>query len=438
MRGVSALLEIHGLALQRAGGFACRLPELCLRAGECASLVGPSGSGKSSLLRAMFGLRCGDGVRVTGETRAFGEPWPLDPKGASTLLRTRVAFVAQDARAAMDPTATVAAQIARAAGCDVPAAAAALAAFGVPAGRRHPHASSGGELQRALFAVATLRGAALMACDEPTAHLDDASCMAVANAIATHCARGGAAIVATHDERLLAALPTRRHVAHEGAFVEGAPAATPWPSMRAAMPRADEPVLTAKGLAVRRGDATVFSGIDVALLAGRSLAVCGPSGVGKTTLARALVGRIQVDQGSVVRRPGCGLVALVSQDAAGSLTPGRTLRSLATETSVEQMDVAAIAQELGLADAQLDADVSSLSGGEARRGALLRALCADPSVLVLDEPTESLDRESALRVARALRRRCEERRMAVACVTHDREFATSFGDELLELRGNTA
>ena len=95
MRRVTALLEIRGLALQRAGGFACRLPELCLRAGECASLVGPSGSGKSSLLRAMFGLRCGDGVRVTGETRAFGEPWPRDPKGSSTLLRTRVAFVAQ-------------------------------------------------------------------------------------------------------------------------------------------------------------------------------------------------------------------------------------------------------------------------------------------------------------------------------------------------------
>lgn len=434
MRGVSALLEIHGLALQRAGGFSCRLPELRLLGGQCAALVGESGSGKSSLLRAAFGLRCGDAT-TAGEVRAFGQTWPRDPAIVRGMLSRRVAFVAQDARAALDPTATVAAQVARATHHTEAEADAALVALGVVAGARHPHMASGGELQRALFAVASLRGAELLVCDEPTAHLDDASCAVVANAIASHCARGGAALVATHDERLLASLPVRRFVARDGAFVEGAAAPTAWPSLRAANPSSDEPLLVGRGLAKRHDGRTVFSGLDVALVAGRSLAVCGPSGVGKTTLARALVGRIAVDEGTVVRQPGCGLVTMLSQDAAGSLTPGRTLRSLATETCVKGCDIASIAEELGLADAQLDAPVASLSGGEARRGAVLRALAAGPAVLVLDEPTESLDRDSAVRVARALRRRCDERRVAIACVTHDREFAASFGDDVLELGG---
>jgi ABC-type sulfate/molybdate transport systems ATPase subunit len=66
---------------------------------------------------------------------------------------------------------------------------------------------------------------------------------------------------------------------------------------------------------------------------------------------------------------------------------------------------------------------------------VLRALAAAPEVLVLDEPTESLDRDSAVRVARALRRRCEEQGVAIACVTHDRAFAASFGDAVLEMGG---
>ncbi len=435
---MAATLEIHGLSLRRVGGFGCRLPLLSISKGEAVALVGASGSGKSSLIRAILGLRCGVGHTVEGEVQAFGQPWPRDAELARLLLRTRVTFLPQDARAALDPTASIVNQIARATGRSQADAIAALAALGVAAGLRYPHAASGGELQRALMAMATMRGASLLVCDEPTAHLDDTSCMAVVAAIAAHCGRGGAALVATHDERLLTALPVRRLVEHEGAFVERMPAAPAWPVLSAARQQTSEPRLTGAGLAVRRGGATLFSGVDVALVAGRALAVCGPSGVGKTTLARALVGRIPVDEGKIERRPDCGLVALVSQDAAGSLTPGRTLRSLAEETRGRDVDVAMLAQELGLAAARLDAPVESLSGGEARRGALLRALAAGPDVLVLDEPTESLDRDHALRVARVLRRCCDEGRIAIACVTHDRDFAASFGDDVLDLRGRPA
>jgi peptide/nickel transport system ATP-binding protein len=433
---VTAVLEIRELALRRADGFACELPQLTLRRGECVALVGPSGSGKSSLLRAAFGLPNGRCVHRGGEVTLLGERFvPCSPL-AQKSLATHIAFLAQDARAALDPTASMAAQIARAANATLLDASAALLRLGVDAAHRAPHAVSGGEAQRAMFAVAQLRRAPLWVCDEPTAHLDDAACAIVAAAIAAHCEASGAALLATHDTRLLRALSCRTLHSEGGTFASNVDRAAPWPTLRAASRDEAEPLILATQLLARRGGRVLFSHLDLQAKAGRVLAIRGASGVGKTTLGRMLARRVRPDSGSVEWRIGDGLVAMVSQDAGGSLTPSRTLRSLARETKHGDVDLDAIANELALPIACLDRDTRELSLGEQRRGALLRALAADPKALVLDEPTASLDRDSAERTARAIRRRCDERGCAVVCITHDDALAASLADEQITLDGN--
>ena len=431
---VRPVLDIRELVVQREG-FACALPSLALVRGETAALVGPSGCGKSSVLRAMFGLPNGRCATARGVVECNGTRWPADADAARRLLRDNVSFFAQDAKSALDPVATIVAQLARASGrseneCDV-----ALRGLGVEAGRRHPHAVSGGEAQRAMFALAALRGAELLVADEPTAHLDDVACARIAEALAAHCARGGATLLATHDPRLLAALPMRQFVFDGGSFREGCSGPKPWPSLSAASMSGSEAVLVAEQVAVQRDGRTLFRGVSATARAGRVLAVVGASGVGKTSFAQALVGRVLPSEGRVERRVR-GLVAYVSQDARGSLTPSRTLRSLAMETKADGVDLEQLAKELALPTSTLDKTAAQLSGGEQRRGAILRALAAAPAALVLDEPTASLDRDSAERVARLVRKQCEDRGLAVVCITHDESFAASLGDERLELRGS--
>src|SRR5262249_38160931 len=152
-------------ALRSADGFAAALPHLRLLPGRAAALFGPSGSGKSSLLLALFGLGRGGGPRASGRVQLFGRgtsDWAADrPPARRQPLRQRVAWVMQDAAAALDPLLPVGQQIERAAGCTEAAGIAALAALTVADAaavwRRLPHQISGGQAQRVLLAVALLR-----------------------------------------------------------------------------------------------------------------------------------------------------------------------------------------------------------------------------------------------------------------------------------------
>ncbi|WP_280318593.1 ABC transporter ATP-binding protein [Nocardia wallacei] len=184
-------------------------------------------------------------------------------------------------------------------------------------------------------------------------------------------------------------------------------------------------VLSVTGLGVSIGRRVVLEGIDLRVRAGESVAVAGPSGAGKSTLARAVVGLRRAAAGEVRVS---GRVALVPQDSAGSLNPRRTVaqtlsRPVRRHHGGRGPAVAAeIARLLGTVE--LDSELAQrypheLSGGQRQRVALARALALRPAVLVCDEITSALDRDTADAIMTLLDGLRREQQLALLVITHD-------------------
>ncbi len=183
--------------------------------------------------------------------------------------------------------------------------------------------------------------------------------------------------------------------------------------------------------------------LDVAV--GARVAVLGPSGCGKTTLLRCLAG-LETPRGGTIRigdravfdgrervRPSERKIGFVFQDAA--LWPHMTaVEHLRFVDPASSRDAAIeMLRRVGL-EAHADRRPATLSGGEAQRLALVRALAGAPEVLLLDEPLSSLDVPLRDELALLIHRLCEERSMTLMVVTHDRQEALTMGDELVVMR----
>ncbi|MFC3891230.1 ATP-binding cassette domain-containing protein [Lentzea rhizosphaerae] len=183
---------------------------------------------------------------------------------------------------------------------------------------------------------------------------------------------------------------------------------------------------------------SLFAGLDLTVAQGEIVGIVGPTGTGKTTLLRLLLGDVRpgvrmtagqllwhgepVALGSrAARRWRRRHVGLVPQDPATTLDPLRRIGSVAP---------ADVLARLGL-----PADVArrrphALSGGQAQRVVLARALAADPELLLLDEPTSGLDAQTRHLVTEEL----TSRRPSTVIVTHDLRWAVSVCDRVVELR----
>jgi len=172
-----------------------------------------------------------------------------------------------------------------------------------------------------------------------------------------------------------------------------------------------QPVLfSLEEVTVRRGGTLLLDRVTCQIPAGACTAVTGPSGSGKTTLLR-LLNRLEEPDAGQVRLDGRPLpdldvlalrrqVALVAQ--APVLLTGQVLDELrAGQPSLDEGQAAGLLDRVSLPIAMLGRGTAGLSGGEAQRLCLARALAAGPQVLLLDEPTSALDAVSALAVEQA-------------------------------------
>lgn len=186
----------------------------------------------------------------------------------------------------------------------------------------------------------------------------------------------------------------------------------------------------ALGVTRRFDDRVVLDGLDLLIPPAHFVALIGRSGSGKSTLLRALAGLDDGVEGSlrVPRRRG-----VVFQNAR--LLPWK--RVLANVTygleGADAKDQAQVAlDEVGLAE-RVDAWPVTLSGGEAQRAALARALVRQPELLLLDEPFGALDALTRIKMHGLLLELCRRHRPAVLLVTHDVDEAIRLADRIVVL-----
>jgi thiamine transport system ATP-binding protein len=205
-------------------------------------------------------------------------------------------------------------------------------------------------------------------------------------------------------------------------------------------------VLEIERVTVRFGERTVLHDVGLRAETGEIVALLGPSGAGKSTLLRVIAGLLVPDRG-LVRLDGADVsnvpahrrrIGMMFQDE--QLFPhldvaanvGFGMRMRGAPAAAIRTKVAELLAAVGLAGFE-HRRVTNLSGGEAKRVALARALAADPAVLLLDEPLTGLDRELHDRLMHDLAALLRSAGTTAVLVTHDRDEAATIAHRTITL-----
>ena len=425
--------------------------DLDVAAGEVVLLEGPSGGGKSTLLRALCGLVPHfHGGRFSGSVVIDG----IDTLATSPARICRVAgmvFQDPESQAVLGAVERDVAFGLESAGVDPALIPARVDEALEMAGAAHLRGRaittlSGGERQRVALAAVLAPGPRLLLLDEPTSQLDEAGAEALLATLRRLTDAGAGIVLGEHRHDRGRPVADRLVAVRDGRIAtpaEPAPAnARPEPARRG-IARA-----RLEGIHASHPGREVLRGVDLTLCAGEITALAGPNGCGKTTLLRVLAGLHQPDAGAVVldraevtdqpaerRFPALGMVG---QDPGRHLLTERVhdevalaLARLPLARAERRVRVARALEELGLAGLA-DQHPLDLSVGQRERVALAAILVAEPGVIVLDEPTRGMDPEGAAALGALLRRRADEG-AAVLVATHDPGFARAVADRHLIL-----
>jgi polar amino acid transport system ATP-binding protein len=194
-------------------------------------------------------------------------------------------------------------------------------------------------------------------------------------------------------------------------------------------------LLDVRSLEVRRGGRTIVSGVSFGASAGDIVALMGASGGGKTTILRAIAGLDPIVSGTVAIRRPVGMVFQFHHLFANMtvhknvwLAPVHVFRR---QRAAAEQHARELLASLGVGE-RASAMPHELSGGEAQRVAIARALAIEPPVLLMDEPTASLDPARRGDLAATLRRLAADGR-AIVVATHDADFARACAHRVLSV-----
>lgn len=469
------ILEIKGLRLESiAGSVIVDNVDVRVNKGEVLGLIGESGAGKSTIgLSSMCYARAG--VHIAGGEVNLGgvNIRALDADGRRSMRGKRIAYIAQSATAAFNPAHTLMDQV-----CEAPLihklmnrteaeawARQLFKALDLPDpenfGARYPHQASGGQLQRAMAAMAMSCRPDVLILDEPTTALDVTTQIEVLILLKSLIHQyNTAAIYITHDLAVVAQVADRIKVLRHGKEVEegltsqilhnakqdytarlvavrGAAA-----SERAAQNTVkDTTVLSIKDCHAYYGAFHVVKGVSLDVKLGETVAVVGESGSGKSTLARIVTGLLPPRSGEIIFQ-GKALprslkerskelkqrIQLVYQIPDVAINPRQSLMEIVgrpvqfyfgsgrkemQERARELMRLVELPEEF------LSRRPGQLSGGQKQRVCIARALAAKPDMIILDEPTSALDPLVAEEILTLLRKLQRELNLSYILITHD-------------------
>ena len=475
-----------------------------IKPGEVVAVVGESGSGKSVTSSTAMGLMS-DNATVSGRVFLDGtEITDLSPAKLRSLRGDEISMVFQEPMTALNPVLKVSDQLVealqvhnKAFGREALAQAVRLLQeVGIPDAEQriyeYPHQFSGGQRQRIVIAIAIACNPKVIIADEPTTALDvtvQADILDLLRRLKDELNTG--ILLITHNVGVVADMADRVVVMFQGEVVESGPAEQillepehPYtkrlleavPTLREAEIEVNEPApaagedsalpsvdpgaqlsLQAKDLALaykKKGRSIrVVEGVNFAVARGEILGLVGESGSGKSTVAKAVLGLLEVEEGELLVR-GQNLPALpraqqkalrreigvVFQDPAASLDPRFPIGEIITEPMVvhkvgTSKDRIARAEELldavKLPRTVINRYPHELSGGQRQRISIARAMALSPSILIADEPTSALDVSVQARVLDMFVDLQEQYDFACLFVTHDLAVVDQLADQIM-------
>ncbi len=470
---------------------------LTVNAGETLALVGESGSGKSvTALSVLRLLPSPPAVYSHGDILFQGQS--LLHADETALRRVRgndIAMIFQEPMSSLNPLHTVEKQLLEvltlhrgmrgdAARAEVLAS---LDRVGIRQARSRlkdfPHQLSGGERQRVMIAMALLTRPKLLIADEPTTALDVTVQAQILRLLADLRREMGMALLfITHNLNIVRRLADNVAVMKDGKCVEISPCQTLFTAPRhdytrrllAAEPGGSPrpvaagaaPLLTVSGLgvtfSVQRGllrravtEKRVLNGVAFTLRRGESLGLVGESGSGKSTMALAVLRLLKSDgeiwfdnqplhqfnrrQMLPIRRR----IQVVFQDPNSALNPRLTVAQIVVEglrvhyhyTPAEQEQrVISALREVGLDPDTRHRYPDQFSGGQRQRIAIARALILQPDLVILDEPTSSLDRSVQAQILQLLKSLQEKHQLTYLFISHDLQVVRAMCHQVMVLR----
>ncbi len=453
-----------------------------LQKGRVLGLIGESGAGKSTIGLAAMSFGRG-GVRLTGG-QVLLNGRDIRTAGASGLRALRgkeVTYVAQSAAAAFNPAKRLMEQViettllhkvmsrpeAEARAVDL------FRKLGLPNpegfGQRYPHQVSGGQLQRAMTAMALCPKPDLVIFDEPTTALDVTTQIDVLAAIkeAIH-DTGVGAIYITHDLAVVAQVADDIMVLRHGKTVEygstdhiiNRPAQAYTQALVSVRSidhtekRPAPPVLKVEGITARyRGtNFDVLKNVNVDVAAGQTLAIVGESGSGKSTLARVITGLLPASAGKISfagRQLSADLAArtkddlrevqMIYQMADTAMNPRQTVGTIigrplefyfGLKGEAKRARVQALLEEIEMGKGFENRYPAELSGGQKQRVCIARALAAKPKLIICDEVTSALDPLVADGILKLLLNLQALEGVAYLFITHDLATVKAIADKI--------
>ena len=450
--------------------------------GKVLGLIGESGAGKSTIGLSALAYGRGGAAITGGQVLLNGKDiLTLGRDGVRTIRGCKVCYVAQSAAAAFNPAHKLGEQVIEAAlrhkiMTRPEAEKRALYLFqvlGLPNpetfGDRYPHQVSGGQLQRAMTAMALCPNPELIVFDEPTTALDVTTQIDVLAAIKhaieeTHTA----ALYITHDLAVVAQISDDIMVLRHGKTVEygttkqiiEAPNedyTRALVSVRQA--RRDEAKDQSNTLLkidhISAGYANGFKvlhDVSMHLPKGQTLAIVGESGSGKSTLARVITGLLPPSEGTITfdgkvlpkalsgrSKEELRRVQMIYQMADTAMNPRQTVRDIigrpisfyyGLHGAKKTERVKQLLDQIEMGDRFLDRYPAELSGGQKQRVAIARALAAKPELILCDEPTSALDPLVAEGILNLLLRLQEETAVSYVFITHDIAIVRAIADSV--------
>jgi zinc transport system ATP-binding protein len=189
-------------------------------------------------------------------------------------------------------------------------------------------------------------------------------------------------------------------------------------------------LLSAEDLEVSLGGRAVLRGVDAAIGPGEIVTVIGPNGSGKSTLLRALLGIVPASGGTVRRKPRLVIGYVPQRLALDPTMPMTVGRFLDLPTRTDRARRAAALARVG-AEGLERRPMTALSGGQFQRVLLARALIPGPDLLMLDEPTQSLDQPGAAAFYRLIESVRQETGCGVLMISHDIHVVMAASDRVI-------